>query len=106
MEAALEKYGDISGFLFETAQYYAKKCEYEKAVEFYEKSWASEEDKKPRSTDALQGIALIYEITGEREKAAETYDRWIRCLREEWGFAADDRVVVETEREKARVLQK
>ena len=106
MEAALEKYGDISGFLFETAQYYAKKCDYEKAVEFYEKSWASEEDKKPRYTDALQGIALIYEITGEREKAAETYDRWIRCLREEWGFAADDRVVVETEREKARVLQK
>ncbi|MBR6654629.1 MAG: helix-turn-helix domain-containing protein [Oscillospiraceae bacterium] len=106
MEAALEKYGDNSGFLFETAQYYAKKCDYEKAVEFYEKSWASEEDKKPRYTDALQGIALIYEIIGDSEKAAETYDRWICCLREEWGFAADDRAVVETEREKARVLQK
>ena len=106
MEAALEKYGDNSGFLFETAQYYAKKCDYEKAVEFYEKSWASEEDKKPRYTDALQGIALIYEIIGDSEKAAETYDRWICCLREEWGLAADDRAVVETEREKARVLQK
>lgn len=106
MEAALEKYGDISGFLFESAQYYAKKCDYEKAIEFYEKSWASEEDKKPRYTDALQGIALIYEILGQREKTVETYDRWINCLREEWGFAADDRAVVETEREKARVLQK
>ena len=106
METAMEKYGDISGFLFESAQYYAKKCDYEKAIEFYEKSWASEEDKKPRYTDALQGIALIYEITGQREKAVETYDRWISCLREEWGFAADDRAVVETEREKARVLQK
>lgn len=106
MEAALEKYGDISGFLFESAQYYAKKCDYGKAIEFYEKSWASEEDQKPRYTDALQGIALIYEIIGDSEKAAETYDRWIHCLREEWGFAADDRAVLETEREKARVLQK
>ncbi len=106
MEAALEKYGEVSGFLFESAQYYAKKCDYEKAIDFYERSWESEEGQKPRFTDALQGIALIYEIQGDREKAAATYDRWIRCLREEWGFAADDRAVLDTIKEKNRVLQK
>lgn len=106
MEAALGKYGDISGFLFESAQYYAKKCNYKKAIEFYEKSWVSEEDKKPRYTDALHGIALIYEIIGDIEKAAATYDRWIACLKDEWGFADDDRAVVDTVREKNRVLGK
>ena len=67
---------------------------------------ASEEDKKPRYTDALHGIALIYEIIGDIEKAAATYDRWIACLKDEWVFADDDRAVVDTVREKNRVLGK
>ena len=106
MEAAVEQYGSESGMLFEAAQYYARKCDYAKAVELYERSWALEEDKKPRYTDALQGIALIYEIMGEKEKAAATYDRWIACLKDEWGFAEDDKAVVYTVREKNRVLAK
>jgi len=106
MEEAVEQYSSESGMLFEAAQYYARKCDYEKALEFYERSWALEEDKKPRYTDALQGIALIYEIMGEKEKAAATYDRWIACLKDEWGFAEDDKAVVDTVREKNRVLAK
>ncbi len=103
MTAALDDFADNSGFLFETAQYYAKRCEYEKALEFYERSWAAEEDKKPRFTDALGGIAIIYEILGDYQKAIQTYDRLIACLKEEWGYECDDAAVVEAEREKSRL---
>ena len=103
---AAQIFSEDSGFLFEAAQYFARKCEYGKAIEFYEASWSSEEGQKPRYTDALHGIALIYEIQGEYQKAAVTYDRLITCLREEWGYTKDDAPVKEMEREKQRVLQK
>ena len=103
---AARVFSENSGFLFEAAQYFASKCEYEKAIGFYEASWSAEEDQKPRYTDALHGIALIYEIQGEYQKAADTYDRLITCLKEEWGYTKDDAPVKETEREKQRILQK
>ncbi len=106
MEEAAKEFSKDSGFLFETAQYFARKCEYEKAIEFYEASWAAEEDRKPRFTDALQSIAIIQEIRGEYAKAADTYDRLIASIKEEWGYAEDDVAVRQTEREKQRVLQK
>ncbi|MBQ7922698.1 MAG: DUF3808 domain-containing protein [Clostridia bacterium] len=105
MENAMKDFGDNSGFLFETAQYYARKCEYEKAIRYYESSWQAEEDRKPRFTDALHGISVIYEISGDYQKAAETYDRMITCIKEEWGYNDDDAAVIEAEREKRR-LQK
>ena len=74
MKSALSEFSDNAGFLFEMAQYYARKCEYEKAIEYYEKSWASEESQKPRFTDALDGIATIYGILGDHAKTNETYD--------------------------------
>ncbi len=105
MKCALTEFADNSGFLFETAQYHARKCEYEKAIEYYELSWKSEEDKKPRFTDALHGIAVIYKILGNTQKAIETYDRMILCIKDEWGYNDGDAAVVEVEREKSR-LQK
>jgi len=104
MEDAAVEFGENSGFLFEAAQYYARKCEYEKAVLFYERSWQAEENQKPRFTDALDGIAAIYRILGEKEKAVQTYDRILRALREEWGCQADDAAVLETERKKHSLL--
>ena len=103
MQNALESYSENSGFLFETAQYYARKCEYEKAIAYYEASWKAEEDQKPRYTDALQGIAVIYEILGETQKAVETYDRMIACIKDEWGYQDGDAAVIEAERERARL---
>ena len=103
MAAALEEFSEDSSFLFEAAQYCARKCEYEKAIEYYELSWASE--KKPRYTDALQGIAIIYEILGDREKALAAYDRMLLCIKEEWGYKDEDAAVIEVERQKKR-LQK
>ena len=105
MEGALQDFADNSGFLFETAQYYARKCDYEKAITYYELSWKAEENKKPRFTDALHGIATIYEIFGEYQKAAETYDRMIACIKNEWGYNDEDAAVIEIEREKKRLLK-
>jgi len=103
MESAREKFADHSGFIFELAQYYARKCEYTNAIEFYELSWKLDEDSKPRFTDPLHSIAIIYEILGDKEKAVATYDRMIDCIKNEWGYSSDDAAVTEVEREKKRI---
>ena len=105
MEAALSKFSDNGGFLFETAQYYAGQCKYEKAIEFYEMSWEAESNQKPRFTDALDGIATIYEIMNDHEKAAQTYDRLIDCLKDEWGYRNDDAVVIDAKNKKQSLLK-
>ena len=105
MKSALSEFSDNAGFLFEMAQYYARKCEYERAIEYYEKSWASEESQKPRFTDALDGIATIYEILGDHAKANETYDRMITCLKNEWGSKDDDAAVIGVERKKNALIK-
>ncbi len=105
MESSLAEFAGNSGFLFESAQYYAKRCQYKKAIEFYEASWEIDEKKKPRFTDALHGIAIIYEILGEREKAVQTYDRMIACIKDEWGYKDEDAAVMEVERKKKRLMK-
>ncbi|MBR6727729.1 MAG: helix-turn-helix domain-containing protein [Clostridia bacterium] len=105
MAEALTHFSDHSGFLFESAQYHARKCDYEKAIVFYEASWSAEEGNKPRYTDALEGIAVIYTILGEKQKAARVYDRMIDCIKDEWGYKADDAAVTEVERKKKALLQ-
>lgn len=106
IQDGLQKYADNDIFLFETAQYYARKCDYAKAIECYERAWKIEENKKPRFIDALQGIAIIYEILGDYKNAVATQDRILANLREEWGFAEDDKAIIEVQREKNRLLQK
>lgn len=102
MEEAEKQFGDHDGFLFEKAQYHARKCEYQLALEYYEKSWKLAE--KPRFTDSLQAIAIIHEILGNTSKAVETYDRMINCIKDEWGYTDEDAAVMEVEREKKRLL--
>lgn len=100
MSESLNAFSDNAGFLFESAQYYARKCDYAKALEFYELYWTLEESKKPRFTDALDGIASIYKILGDNRSAIATYDRMIKCLIDEWGYKEGDAVMVEVERKK------
>lgn len=88
MEELGERYPDSSVYLFEAAQYYAKKCDYEKAIGMYEISF-EKETRRPRFTDELMGIADIYEIMGEPLKAADTYSRIIDVLKNEWGMTED-----------------
>ena len=98
IEECVKNHLDDSGYLFEAAQYYARRCNYKEAINLYERSWAV--NKKPRYTDALYGIATIYKILGERERANETYDRILECLKSEWGYSVDDKPYVEAEQEK------
>ena len=90
--------------LFEAAQYYAKKCDYRKAIGLFEQSF-EKETRRPRFTDELMGIADIYEIMGEYEIAAETYGRIIDLLENEWGFT-EDTGLERARKEKARLLAK
>ncbi len=97
MENALLKFKQEGDILFEAAQYYAKKAEYDKAIEYYEASYAFEERNKPRFTDPLEAIAMIHEIKGEFGKAADTYGRILENLKNEWGMK-EESVVFETQR--------
>jgi transcriptional regulator with XRE-family HTH domain len=105
MKSALSEFSDNAGFLFESAQYYARQCKYENAIEFYERSWEAESNQKPRFTDALDGIATIYEIMNDHMKAAQTYDRLINCLKSEWGYKDDDAAVIYAERKKKALIK-
>lgn len=103
IESCVTSHPEDFGYLFEAAQYYAKRCKYNKAIELYERSWTVE--KAPRYTDSLHGIATIYKILGDKERAAETYDRILECLRIDWGYSKEDKPYIETERLKVEALK-
>ncbi len=103
MEEAFQTYREDPGFLFEAAQYYAKKGSYERAITAYEASY--ERDKKPRFIDALQGVMTIYEIQGKYQEAANTCDRILENLKTEWNLT-EEALVREIERERSRYLEK
>lgn len=104
MEKALADNPHETDLLFEAAQYYARKCEYEKAITYYEASYNSEAARKPRYTDALEGIAQIYEIMGKYQKAADTQKRILDALKNEWGFS-EETIIRDTECEIERLMQ-
>lgn len=102
MEKALAEMPREGDLLFEAAQYYARKCDYERAIRCYEASYAADENSKPRFTDALEAIAMIYEIQGNYPKAADTQRRVLTALKSEWGFT-EETIVRETEQEIERL---
>ncbi len=106
MEELLAEQPDNDAVLFETAQYYAAKCNYEKAIDCYERAFAAD-PRRPRFQDALMGIADIYEIMGDYANAAKTRDRIIDLLENEWGLTEEtDSSVTAAKKEKARLLAK
>lgn len=104
MNDLLAENPDDSTVLFEAAQYYASKCDYQKAVGCYELSF-EKDPKKPRFMDALMGISDIYQIMGNYAKAAETYERITDLLKNEWGFT-EETELQSAIREKARLKEK
>ena len=104
MEELVRTHPEESACLFETAQYYAEKCDYQKAIALYEQSF-EKTGRRPRFTDELMGIADIYEIMGEYRKAAETHGRIVDLLENEWGLTEDTMILHERE-EKKRLLEK
>lgn len=89
MEKLLEDYPGESGALFEAAQYHAGKCDWEKALDLYERSFEAE-TRRPRFTDELMAIRDIYVIQGRYGEAARTCGRIIDLLKNEWGIAESD----------------
>ena len=103
IEDGLKQFPDNNDMLFEAAQYYARKCDYDRAICLYEKAYETEQ--KPRFYDALQGIARIQEIQGRYKEAAATYDRILDNLKDEWGYT-EEYAIKEAERERDRLLKK
>ena len=104
IEEMLGKFEGNSDALFEAAQYYARKCDYRKAIDLYEEAF-EKDTRRPRFTDALMGIAVIYEIMGDYARAAEANDRIISLLRDEWDMT--EGTSVETaQNERNRLLAK
>lgn len=102
-----EKYSEIGSAMFELANYYADQCEYERAIDCYEKSLLLDKEYKkvPLYTDALQGMAIIYEIQEKYEDAVKCYDRMLKILDEEFGFTEGEPVrVVEVEKQRLQEL--
>lgn len=104
MEVLSEKYPDDFVCLFEAAQYHARKCDYDKAIALYERAYALQ-TRRPRFQDELMAIAEINEIRGDYRKAAETYDRIIDLLENDWGMT-EEAELMHARREKARFLAK
>ncbi len=102
MQELIDAHPHDSDVLFEAAQYFAKKGDYDQALAYYERSFGSDR-RRPRFQDALQGIARIHRIRGDRRKAAETYDRIIDLLQGEWGFT-EETALKQAQAEKARLL--
>lgn len=104
IESMVETHAQSTGCLFEAAQYYAKKCDYDTAISYYERDFECD-PKRPRFMDALQGIAEIYQIMGNYQMAAQTYDRIIILLENEWGLT-EEIELKQAQSEKARLLAK
>ena len=103
MAEAEQYFGSDTGFLFELGQYHAKTGNYQKAIAYYEASWNDSE--KPRYTDPLDAICIIYEILGDYQNAIATCDRLLVSLAEEWGYEKDHAPVLEVQKRK-QSLQK
>ena len=106
MEKLAKTKGEDEVFLFEAAQYYAKKGDYAKAIGYYEQAFEKDPE-RPRFQDALMGIEEIHEITGNYKKAAETCDRILDLLQNEWHLSEEsDSSIASVRKKKARLLAK
>ena len=104
IEEMLAANPENEGVLFEAAQYFAKKCDYDRAIECYERAFACD-PRRPRFQDALMGISHICQIRGDYKKAAEAYGRIVDLLENEWGLTEDTELTFARE-EYARLLAK
>ena len=111
VEEAEQKFMELKTFekdgnaMFALADYYASQCDYENAIHYYDLSFELDKENgvKPLYTDALEGMAMIYEIQGKYDEAIKCYDRIIKVLAEAFGYT-EGAPVDEVNAEKQRVL--
>ena len=98
------RYPDDFVWLFEAAQYYAAKCDYDRAIALYERSFELE-PRRPRFQDELMAISDIWEIRGDYRRAAQTCDRIVALLEQEWGLTEEVELQL-AKAERTRLLEK
>ena len=84
IEETYRLYPDDEGTVFDIAGFYGEICEYEKAIEFYQKSYELAES--PKMYDALVGIARTYEIMGRYDEAIDAWEKVKENIEKEWGI--------------------
>ena len=89
IEALLQAHPENDGVLFEAAQYFAKKADYDRAIPLYEASF-EKDPRRPRFQDALMAICDIHQIRKEYRKAADDCGRILDLLQNEWGIRESD----------------
>lgn len=101
----LKKFDKDGNAMFALADYYASQCEYDKAIHYYDISFELDKANgaKPLYTDALEAMAMIYEIQEKYEEAVKCYDRTLKVLAKEFGYT-EGAPVDEVNAEKQRVL--
>jgi tetratricopeptide (TPR) repeat protein len=82
-ELAVEKSPNAWQAYCSRADRYKKIGLIQEAIEDYERSF--EIQKAPRLTDGLYSLVQIYEGMKDYKKAIETYERILKCLKEEHG---------------------
>ena len=84
IEETYRLYSHDEGTVFDIAGFYGEICEYEKAIDFYQKSYELQET--PRKYDALVGIARTYEIMCRYDEAIGAWEKVKENLENEWGI--------------------
>ena len=92
IEETYRLFPDDEGTVFDIAGFYGEICEYEKAIDFYQKSYELLES--PKMYDALVGIARTYEIMCRYDEAIGAWEKVKENLENEWGI--DEGTQVET----------
>ena len=86
----LKEYGSEANAWFVYADHLAKKARYPEAIEAFEKSFSLQQ--KPRMTDALDSIAQLYQLLGNRKAAADAYKRVLNVMKTEWDLTEGETV--------------
>lgn len=101
-----ESFPESGSAMFEMGNYHAEQCHYDEAIRCYEKSFALDkaDENVLTFTDALQCMAIIYEIQEKYDEAVKCYDRKLKHLEEEFGFTEGE-PVREVLVEKQRIME-
>ena len=84
IDEMMSKYSDDWLSWANKADFMARLCKYDEAINCYEK--ACELQPSPKYTDSYEGIAHIYEIKREYDKAIVYYEKVIGLLKTEWNL--------------------